>query len=149
MSQLCKRWGLTPFWTVNNILSWNVRGLNRRKKQLEEANFLGSNNIALFGLLETKVKGSNRGTLYQSLCPSWCFSHNMSNGRIIIGWRCEQIFVNILSCSSQFLHIEVQPLVGVSFLCTFIYVASTKKDRVDLFRSLDAMALGVTQPWLI
>ena len=73
----------------------------------------------------------------------------MSNGRIIIGWRGEPISVNILSCSSQFLLIEVQPLVGFSFLCTFVYAASTKKDKADLFRSLGVMVMGVTRPWLI
>ena len=42
---------------MNSILAWNVRGLNKRNKQLEVARFLAFNNINLFGLLETKVKG--------------------------------------------------------------------------------------------
>ena len=36
--------------------AWNVRGINKAKKQIEVAHFLSSNNISLIGLLENKVK---------------------------------------------------------------------------------------------
>ena len=41
---------------MNNILTWNVRGLNKARKQIEVARFISSHNISLFGLLEMKVK---------------------------------------------------------------------------------------------
>lgn len=48
---------------MDNILSWNVRGLDSKKKQVEVTNFLISHNIRLFSLLETKVKAPNLGDL--------------------------------------------------------------------------------------
>ena len=75
---------------MNNILVWNVRGLNKAKKQLDMAHFLAQHNVNLFGLLETKVKQNKLGSLYQRLCPGRCFSHNLpwdNSERIIIGWK--------------------------------------------------------------
>lgn len=45
-----------PSHLMNNILAWNVRGLNKASKQEEVARFISSHNISLFGLLESKVK---------------------------------------------------------------------------------------------
>lgn len=52
----------------------NTRGLNRGKKQLEVKKFMSTHQVALFGLLETKVKIPNLGNLYQNLCLGWCFT---------------------------------------------------------------------------
>ena len=52
---------------MNNILAWNVRGLNKASKQDEVARFISCHNISLFGLLETKVKRNGLGHLYQNI----------------------------------------------------------------------------------
>lgn len=62
-----------PLTNMDNIL-WNVRGLNRLSKQIEISNFITGHNIKLFSLLETKVKISTMGMLYQNLCFGWCFT---------------------------------------------------------------------------
>ncbi|XP_056697506.1 uncharacterized protein [Spinacia oleracea] len=43
---------------MDNIIVWNVRGLNNTNKQKEIRHFLLSNNVQLFSLLETRVKAS-------------------------------------------------------------------------------------------
>ena len=60
-----------------NIIAWNVRGLNSSNKQFEVAKTLTAHNIGLFGLLETKIKGSGLGPLYQRLCNNWCVTTNL------------------------------------------------------------------------
>ena len=39
---------------MNNILYWNVRGLNMVKRQKELFRFLDAQNVSLFSFLETK-----------------------------------------------------------------------------------------------
>ncbi|CAO2836368.1 unnamed protein product [Amaranthus hypochondriacus] len=88
---------------MNNILCWNVRGLNMVKRQKELSRFLFAHNISLFSFLQTKVKRANLGCLYQNLCPGWCFSHNFAyhhSGRIIFGWKGSEMIVTILFMSS-------------------------------------------------
>lgn len=42
-----------------NICTWNVRGMNDPNKIGEIRRFINNNNIAVFALLETKVKEQN------------------------------------------------------------------------------------------
>ena len=98
------------------------------RKQKELANFLLIHNISLFRFLETKVKRAHLDRLYQNLSPGWCFTHNLAHhhvGRIILGDKGDEIDVNILFMITQLIHIEVKSLVGVSFLCSFIYSDSS------------------------
>ena len=112
---------------MTNVLGWNVRGLNMLRKQPEVFHFISQNNVCLFGLLETKVKRQNLGSLYQNVCPGWSLSHNLSyhtGGRILIGWKHEELTVNIVYCSSQIMHLKVLPRAGSLFLCSFVYGAT-------------------------
>lgn len=111
---------------MNNIVAWNVRGLRKGSKQLEVAKFLALKNISLFGLLETKVKRNKLGPLYHTICYNWCFTHNMSDGRIILGWNGEHMSVSVLMCSKQLMHIEVKPVVGEIYLCRVVYGSSSR-----------------------
>lgn len=62
---------------MDNILSWNVRGLNSKKKQHDQVrNLLISHKIRLFSLLETKVKAHTLGEFHLSVCPGWCINTN-------------------------------------------------------------------------
>lgn len=117
---------------MNNILAWNVRGLNTTRKQSEVSRYLLHHHVSLFGLLETKVKHHNLGPAYQRLCPGWCFTHNLAwsdKGRIMIGWKEEEMVVHISFCSSQIMHLEVKPVLGSPFVCSFVYGATNKAER--------------------
>lgn len=92
------------------------------------------------------------GLLYQRLCPSWCFFNNLhwdKSGRIIIGWNPLFVQVNIKTCSSQLMHLEVTPVLGSGFHCTFLYAATDKKLRVNLFSMLDLIAKNISGPWTV
>lgn len=137
---------------MNNIFSWNVRGLNKVNKQIEVARLLSLNNISLLGLLETKVKRKGLGALYLRMCPNWCLTTNLAwhnGGRIIVGWKSDELQVNIVTCSSQLIHISVTPKNNPSFFCTFVYGASEKNARLQLFQVLHALSLNISLAWII
>ena len=121
---------LTPIsLLMNNILAWNVRGLNKESKQDEVARFISCHNISLFGFLETKIKRNWLVRLYQKICLGWCFTHNLNwhrGGRIVVALKSEDVKVDILTYHSQYIHLEVSPTVDRNFLCTFFYGATDK-----------------------
>ena len=127
MSQLYQRWELIPSLVMNSIVAWNVRGLKKSSKRQEVAKFITLNNIFLFRLLEMKVKRNKLGPLYQIICYNWCFTHYMSDGKIILGWRSDHMSVSVLICSKQLIHIAVTPVVGEAFVCAFVYRSSSRK----------------------
>lgn len=57
--------------------------------------------------------------------------------------------VTILDCSSQLIHLGVTPRVGDGFMCTFIYGATCKQDRLRLFQHLEPLSKGISSPWLV
>ena len=114
---------------MDNILCWNVRGLNRVGKQNKVKKFLLYHQIKLFSCFETRVKGIKMGPLYLNLCPGWCFTTNISqhkNGRIIVGWDPDAFEVNIISMSPQLVHCHVtanqvaKSFIALSFMATQI-----------------------------
>ena len=120
------------------------------KRPKELSRFLVAHNISLFSFLETKVKMGYLGRLYQNLCPGWCFSHNLPyhhGVRIIFGWKGSEMNVNILFMSSQIVHLEITPIIGEVFLCSFVYGDNTASNRSVLFHQL--VSLHVNGPWLV
>ena len=109
--------------------AWNVRGINKARKQIEVAHFLSYHNVSLIGLLETKVKRKGLGSFYLRRFPNWCFTTNLTwhdGDRIIVDWRTTDFHVDILSCQSQFIDVAVAPNNGDSFRCTFVYGSTMK-----------------------
>ena len=49
------------------------------------------------------------------------------------------MFVNILFCSSQLMHVEVKPSLGLPFFCTFVYGATSKQTHIELFHHLEQL----------
>lgn len=66
-----------------------------------------------------------------------------------MAWKCDELKVDIKHCSSQIIHAEIKPLVGEKFHCTFVYGASDKKGREDLFDQLGHIKFHTTGPWLV
>lgn len=137
---------------MDNICAWNVRGLNKVRKQVEVAQFISTNNIHLFGLLETKVKRAGLGALYLRLCPNWCLTSNLAwhdGSRIVVVWRSESVQVDILQCSDQLIHLEVTSRMGARFMCTFVYGSNCRKERLSLFHQLADISRSCCLPWLV
>ncbi|XP_057248909.1 uncharacterized protein LOC130590477 [Beta vulgaris subsp. vulgaris] len=137
---------------MDNIVSWNVRGLNSRRKQGDVRQFLVSHNIKLFSFLETKIKAPALGDFYLNVCPGWCITTNNQwhgNGRIVLGWQPSAFHVNIIKCTSQLIHTIVEVVNGGrTFKCTCIYGFNEKKGREELWSDLRQLATN-DEPWII
>lgn len=136
---------------MDNILSWNVRGLNRCSKQKMIRNFILNQDIHLFSLLETRVKAYKLGSVYINVCPGWCFSSNISKhegGRIIIGWNSRSFQVDILHMTSQLIHCKVTTDHQKKFCCTFVYGLNDSKDRHVLWEDLQKIANSGLEAWI-
>ncbi|XP_021845359.2 uncharacterized protein [Spinacia oleracea] len=138
---------------MDSLLCWNVRGLNRRDKQGEVRRFIASHHIKLFSLLETRVKAPRMGDMYLNVCPTWCFSTNLSchqNGRIVIAWDHDAFVVDIVLVHTQFIHCFVTPRgTRTGFHCTFVYGLHDKTTREPLWDSLKAIADKCSEAWII
>lgn len=136
---------------MDRILCWNVRGINRARKQEDVRNYINKLSVGLFSLPETKVKISNLGNRYQRMFVGWCFTSNSSyhkGGRIIVAWKAGSFNVNIISASSQFIHCYVKPLSALGgFFCTFIYAYNDGNGIEELWR--DLRRLRTEEAWMI
>lgn len=63
---------------MDKICVWNIRRLNSPRKQKVMREFLAKYYVGLVGLLETKVKATWMGTLYQVMFQNWGFTSNSS-----------------------------------------------------------------------
>lgn len=91
--------------------------------------------------------------LYLKLCPNWCFTSNIAHcetSRIIVGWLPAVFNVNIVSCTSQMVHVTAS-MVGtpVQFACTFVSRFNDAKGIEHLWTDLQSVAKGIASPWLV
>ena len=56
--------------------------------------------------------------------------------------------MDIRHCSSQIIHVDVNPLNGDKFSSSFVYGASGKKGREYLFTQLESIKNNIVGPWL-
>lgn len=114
-----------PLMGMDSIMCWNVRGVNRVNKQRDVKNLLKQRPLGIVSLIETKVKVSKMGTLYQNLFAGWCFCANSSfhpRGRIIAAWNPLSFNVNIELVSDQLIHCNVITVGSQEkFGCSFVY----------------------------
>ncbi|XP_010666661.1 uncharacterized protein LOC104883796 [Beta vulgaris subsp. vulgaris] len=138
---------------MDKIIIWNVRGVNNPNKQLEVKKFLTKKVVGIVGLLETKVKASNMGSLYQKLFSGWCFTANLAehrSGRIVLAWNPNSFLVNIIFMSSQVIHCCVSPMGGTwSFFLSVIYAFNDAASRKIVWKDLEEISLKIKGPWLM
>ncbi|XP_057520770.1 uncharacterized protein LOC130801030 [Amaranthus tricolor] len=57
--------------------------------------------------------------------------------------------VDIRFVSSQIIHLSVNPIVGDSFDCSFLYGATDKNERGIMLTELENTGTTVTKPWIV
>ncbi|XP_060965556.1 uncharacterized protein LOC133034483 [Cannabis sativa] len=81
----------------------------------------------------------------------WCFTANNAwhkGGRIIVAWNSHKFTVNIISCSSQLVHLFVTMVdKGGSFFVSFVYGFNNANGRSVLWEELQRC--NTVEPWLI
>ena len=79
------------------ILSWNVRGLNKRDKQRSMSLFCKKNKVGLAAFLETKTKDLKLEEMMKTYFEDWAYHKgNESEGRILVLWKRKRINVDII-----------------------------------------------------
>ena len=93
---------------MNQITSWNVRGLNWPNKQEDVKLFLHLNKIGLVVLLETKTKHQNMETIASNIFRGWEWTNNceISKGRIWVAWKPCSYNLTTLEMTDQLIHCE-------------------------------------------
>lgn len=46
-------------------------------------------------------------------------------------------------------NLDVSPVHGVQFMCTFVYGSTNKHERQQLFHDLRVMSQSVSSPWIV
>ncbi|KAL9227860.1 hypothetical protein vseg_003502 [Gypsophila vaccaria] len=137
---------------MDRIGFWNIRGMNKVRKQKEINFFMQNNEAGLFGLLETKIKNNN---LVPATCSfqDWCVSTNNGyhkEGRIWILWKPRSYRVHILEYNAQFIHLKVEALMQKNtFFLTIVYAFNDIQDRAPLWSNLRRISLHTHGPWAV
>ncbi|XP_074290754.1 uncharacterized protein LOC141617456 [Silene latifolia] len=136
-----------------NFGFWNVREMNKEVKQRSVNNFLHTNNIGLFGLLETKVKASNFHSIVNKIFSDWSVSTNNAyhhGGRVWVIWKPHVFDVNFIKYDAQFIHVQVtNKFTHMQFYYTIIYAFNGVGERESLWLNLKNMARKINAPWAI
>lgn len=71
-----------------NIITWNVRGLNRPSKQREVKSMIKLHKIGLVCLIETRVKEEKADLIRDSIVPCWGYVFNYEKHNLGRIWIC-------------------------------------------------------------
>ncbi|XP_062119019.1 uncharacterized protein LOC133832728 [Humulus lupulus] len=134
----------------HNMLSWNVRGINKREKQVSLSKFFFVNKIGHGALLETKLHGDKVGKMMSSFFIGWnYYSSSASEGRLLILWQPQVVTVEILKESDQFVHICVKEVKSNKLFCvTFVYGRNSTEGRLPLWVDLAGLSFPAN-PWIV
>lgn len=72
-----------------NVITWNVRGINKIYKQKEVKKFIQKNDVGLIVILENRVKEKNVSKTIMKIANNWGWCANYSHsdkGRIWVMW---------------------------------------------------------------
>ena len=75
---------------MDNIIAWNIRGLNWPNKQEDLKAFLHTSKVGMVGLMETKIKMTKDRTIVAKTFLGWRWDNNSTptiKGRVWIAWH--------------------------------------------------------------
>lgn len=119
------------------LVTWNIRGLNKPHKQRELKLFMKENNIRILALLKHKIKKDLAGKVIQKVAPRWKYEGNYEmteKGGIWILWDCQYVECEVVSKTDQYIHSKVKiKSSGLQFSFVAIYGLHTINDRVQMW----------------
>lgn len=135
-----------------NLVSWNLRGLNRTPMHKEIRSLIAQHQFSMIGLVETKVKASNMAFIRKAVCPAeWSdFANPLHNDttRIWVFWSLT-IKVSIIDSSEQHIHCKILFNSSTLFV-TFCYGFNSALERIPLWNSLVHCAtISNSHPWIL
>ncbi|XP_062103512.1 uncharacterized protein LOC133814586 [Humulus lupulus] len=124
-----------------NIMSWNVRGMNKVNKQKSILDVCRLNKVGIGALLETKIKGVKLKEVMNTMFYGWEFySSKVVEGRILVIWNAKMVQLEVLQESDQLLHCQDR-LHNQNFFCiTFVYGSNNLEMRRCLWMDLEHLS---------
>lgn len=98
---------------MDNLMIWNIRGLNSPNKQLELQVVSRKYGIGLLGIVENKLNATTVEACKMKWFTDWLSVHNFSGtmrSRIWLIWHPQWFQVDTLSVGSQWIHTRVRRL---------------------------------------
>ncbi|CAI9099857.1 OLC1v1036739C1 [Oldenlandia corymbosa var. corymbosa] len=138
---------------MNNIMSWNIRGLNSPLKHREVTSYLSMNKVGFAWILETKLIGEKAKEIVMKKWHQYEYYGNhegKSKGSILVLWRKEDYEVQIQTVNKQYIHCWVKNLnTKCWFYVTVVYADYLVQGRIKLWEELKQVADHTTEAWLI
>lgn len=137
---------------MDNLLIWNIRGLNEPNKQFAVRKLQKDNKCSMIGILEIRVREANKKFVLSSFfefnsIDNYCHSHK---GRIWFLWDKRRIDAQVIEVADQFIHCKVSLIdSGKSFLFTILYAWNDFADRERLWTDLRRLNDAIDVPWIV
>jgi hypothetical protein len=133
---------------------WNVIGLNDPIKHSELRRLIQQERVALFGLVETRVRDMNKENVSRLLLRSWSFLYNYDfscKGCIWVCWNADVVKVDALSMSDQAIHVCVTILgTDICFNASIIYKDNSASLREAFWFDIVSWSDGwESTPWIL
>ncbi|GAV93114.1 Exo_endo_phos domain-containing protein, partial [Cephalotus follicularis] len=134
------------------IACWNIRGLNDSTKQREVKSLILKYNVALLGILETRVRAANKEKVARSFGRGWRVATNHSQsllGRIWILWNPSIVKFTVEHISHQAIHGRMI-LQEAEVYISVVYGSCDYRERRDLWANLVHLSQRLkSMPWII
>lgn len=131
------------------LLSWNVRGINSYRKQVDLKNLICSFHDYIC-LMETKVKSHNSGGILQFIGSGWCYITNYEadeSERIWILYR-PHLRITLFDVTDQVIHCHVYTTWSKEYCFISIIYASNLHSQMHLWTNLRrTKASMMAIPW--
>lgn len=143
------------FMFMTNIGCWNIRGLNGFKKQKTVSEWISKNNISMFSLVETKMRGPNIKKWHHDMkMNKWQLLSNGSDtdvARIIVGWDPGFFDVVNVTKSPQWVTCSVHSVLqDFDITVSFFYGYNTPSARQEMWEYIKGSGgIHKDQPWVL
>lgn len=140
---------------MDNLGFWNIRGFNSPMKYGDVKWFVEHHSIGLLlGLLETRVRSHNFPKVFARFGGRWSIATNYQchkGGRIWLLWLPSQYTVNIVKCTSRFIHSEViHRSTGRKWWVTMLYgFINEACERLMMLEDLKTISRQVSGAWVV
>ncbi|XP_062118254.1 uncharacterized protein LOC133831861 [Humulus lupulus] len=146
-------------WVTPKRVDGNKKAIHRAKNTLKNSysalqdKVIEVENLGLTStsaLLETKLRGDKIKKMMHSFFSGWRFySGSVSEGRLLLFWQQNLVFVDVLKETDQLLHAYVKSIkTNKSFCVTFVYGRNSIEERVALWRDLTNLSFPAAA-WLL
>lgn len=135
------------------MLTWNVRGLNKKSRHNEIWAHLKTLGVSCIALLETKVKKNNATKVRQIFGHDWDWLDNYDNhpnGRIWLMWKRNEMSIKVCDRSDQHIHVNFYNIAGKRmYWLTIVYAQNQLANRRILWKEIQKLVGNITEQWMV